>query len=54
MRLLRKDMGEMADISDADESAFVGAHGQVLLQIAAEMEYHALLPQLQLQSETGR
>lgn len=53
MRLLWKDMGEMAGASGADESTFVGAHGQLLLQVAGELEYHALLPQLQFQSETG-
>jgi len=44
----------MADTSDAVESAFVGTHGQLLMQIAGDLEHHALLPQLQLQSETGR
>ena len=30
------------------------ARNAVNAQVAAELEYHALLPQLQLQSETGR
>jgi hypothetical protein len=50
LRVLRQDMGKMAERTDAHKSAIVGTHGRS--KLTAEVEYHALLPFLQFQPET--